>query len=315
MRTRYVAYGLQLRSSFELPGMTPQLAEDLPQLTLRLRTPEELRRAWNGASGLAAWEGTLGDGCRLRIERGMNGEVLFSYGDRACFRLDASQELLDCAPSDARPDWQRVLISKVLGNVSVMLGYEGLHAAAVDTPEGVVAFAGPSGVGKSTLALELVRRGCPLFADDMLTLRKDISYVRAYPATPHMTVSEDLPEAVDLDELGPSLAELAGERWLAAQGACRQSRPVHALCLLERGERTMLDARVLPANPLLLAPYMLGFEGDRERQFRRFHLYADLMGSTTLIDLTGGPDDGPSELADLLEGVLAQRPALAGSLA
>ena len=35
---------------------------------------------------------------------------------------------------------------------------------------GVVAIMAPSGAGKSTLAAELMRRGWPLFADDVLVL-------------------------------------------------------------------------------------------------------------------------------------------------
>ena len=62
---------------------------------------------------------------------------------------------LDCAPCDSGLDWQRALISKVIPSISVMLGYEALHAATVESPQGVVAIMAPSGAGKSTLALEL----------------------------------------------------------------------------------------------------------------------------------------------------------------
>jgi len=326
MQTRYVAYGLELRSSFPLPGMTPVAAEELPSvaprlpsLTLRRRTPEELTSAWSGSNGPPAWRGRLGDGRDLTVERGKAGDLLFTYGDRcgerARFRLHASREVLDCAARDDRPDWQRALIGKVLCNVSVMRGYEALHAAAVDSPEGVVAFAGPSGAGKSTLATELMRRGWPLFADDALVLKREASGVRAHPATPHMTLAEDPPDAIESLELGTILANLAGEQWIAADLLRQEPRPVRMLCLLERAPGLALHAQVLPANPLLLAPYMLGFQGDRERQRRRFHLYADLIGSTTLVGLTGEIEDRPCDLADLLERVLAHPPALVGSAA
>jgi hypothetical protein len=108
MQTYYVAYGLQLHSSFPLPGMIPRAAEGLPTLALRRTTPAELEAAWGGSNSSPAWEGRLGDGRRLRIERGLGGEVLFSYGERARFRLGASQELLDCAPVDDGLDWQRL---------------------------------------------------------------------------------------------------------------------------------------------------------------------------------------------------------------
>jgi hypothetical protein len=43
-----------------------------------------------------------------------------------------------------------------------------LHASAVVTPLGAVAFAGPSGMGKSVLAVALARRGAPLLSDEVL---------------------------------------------------------------------------------------------------------------------------------------------------
>ena len=45
-------------------------------------------------------------------------------------------------------------------------GYEVLHASAVRTESGVVAFCGLSGAGKSTVAYGLSRRGYPIWADD-----------------------------------------------------------------------------------------------------------------------------------------------------
>lgn len=50
------------------------------------------------------------------------------------------------------------------------LGYEMLHASAVRTERGVVAFCGESGAGKSTIAVGLSRRGHPVWADDALLL-------------------------------------------------------------------------------------------------------------------------------------------------
>ncbi len=315
MHARYVAYGLQLHSSFALPGMTPALARELPVLALHRAGTADVQARWSGAGAQPVWQGWLGDGCRMRIERGIDGDVLFSYGEQASFRLDATHELLECAPVRPGIGWQRALISKVLCNVSVMRGYEGLHAAAVEAPDGVVAFAGPSGAGKSTLALELVRRGWPLFADDMVALRRAPARVRAYPATPHMSLAEAAHGASELDALGTTVARLAGERWLAARQASRRPSGIRAVLLLDRAPGNPLVAHKSPANPLLLAPYMLGFEGDGERQARRFHLYADLIGSAPLIELSSGDDDSPSDLADVVEELLAHRPALARSAA
>jgi hypothetical protein len=60
-------------------------------------------------------------------------------------------------------------------------GYEALHASAVLTSAGVVAFCGQSGSGKSTLAYALARRsGFRLWADDALVLGPPMSPERPY---------------------------------------------------------------------------------------------------------------------------------------
>jgi hypothetical protein len=314
MKMDYLAYGLRLSASFPLPGMSAAAAaaasEDLPRLTIDLRDPVELQRVWSGADAELEWSGRQGDGRELTIVRTGAGERLFNYGELALFALDAQMHRLECAPLEPGLDWQRVLLGKVIPAIGVMRGYEALHAAAVDSPEGVVAIMAPSGAGKSTLALELLRRGCPLFADDVLTLSREPDAVSAHPGTPHMNAALDPPEGIDPEALGETLGILAGERWLAAAStsAAGSMRPVRMLCLLERGPQLALGLEQLPANPLLLAPYTLGLSSDPERLRSRFDLYADLLGSATLVRLHAGPEDRPAALAELIEGALARQP-------
>lgn len=298
----YTAFALALRSSFPLPGMVPAAGDGLPSLVLDLETPEELQAAWSGAPASSRWRGRLGDGEDLTIEWGTSGDLLFAYGDRARYRLDASGSRLGCAPKDAASlDWQRVLLNRVLPNVSLSRGREALHASAVETPDGAIAVAAPSGMGKSTLASELMRRGWPLFADDVLVLSRGPDAVEAHPSGPHMNVAMEIVDAVD-PELGTTLGVLAGERWIAARAASRKARQVAAIVLLERGPKRTLEAQPLPASPLTLAPYMLGHLADDDgRKADRFSLYSDLVESAKLVRLTGGVADGPRDLADLIE--------------
>ena len=82
------------------------------------------------------------------------------------------------------------------------------------------------------------------------------------------------------------------------------------LCLLERSPSLSLNPHALPANPLLLAPYMLGLSMSAKRQRNRFGLYADLMESVTLVRLTANWQHRPEQLADLLERALVRRAEL-----
>jgi hypothetical protein len=312
MTTRYVAFGLELHSTFRLPGMSPDEMKGLPALALALATQMELETAWSGAGGPPEWRGRLGDGRDLTIERGVAGDILFSYGDHARFRLDARGRRLDCAPRCAGLDWQRALIGKVVPSISVMRGYEALHAGVVDSRDGVVAVAGPSGAGKSTLAVEFVRRGWPLFADDEMTLEKDDETVRAHVGAPHVNLAPDIFNGSDPQEVGTLLGVLAGERWLTTHKRARRTRPVRMICLLERRPSLALGAQALPANPLLLAPYMLGLSTSANRQRSRFCLYSDLVEHTTLVRLTGNLKDTPADLADIVEHALADESVLSG---
>ncbi|MFI5003840.1 MAG: hypothetical protein ACHQE6_02380 [Solirubrobacterales bacterium] len=305
---RHAAYGLDLHASFPLLGMQAGGRDDLPALTLELLAPAELEDAWSGPDGPPEWTGRLGDGCSLTIERGARGDVLFTYGDRARFRLDAPHERLDCAPLRTGLHWQQALLGRVLPNVAIMRGYEALHASAVDSPEGVVAIAAPSGMGKTTLALELLGRGWPLFADDVLTLGDAPEGVRAHPGSPHMNVADGPTAAIDPEQLGDTLGRLAGERWMAVHRTAGEPRPVRLVCLLERGPDLSLESQILPSNPLPLAPYMLGLAGDAERERGRFARYADLMSTASLMRLTCDTNDRPADLADLIEQTLTRRP-------
>lgn len=306
MMAPYAAHGLRLTCSFELPGLDREAApaRHRPSLQLTVNSEATLQRAWSGALGTPQWRGQLGDGQELILELGSTGDRLFSYGDRARFRLDASLCHLECAPRSRGLDWQRVLIGKVLPSASVMRGYEALHAAVIDTPDGVVAMMGAAGAGKSTLAAELMSRGWPLFADDQLTLGRLDGEVCAHPGTRHLTLAESAGEFLDLDALGDTLAVTQGERWLIADAFTAVARPVRMLCLLERRAGSELELHTLPSSPLAVAPHVLGLAADAERERARFALYADLVQSTTLVRLAASVDDPPHRLGDLVEQAL-----------
>src|SRR5205823_4302033 len=72
------------------------------------------------------------------------------------FLTDARQLLLWAAP-----------------HVLALSGHAVLHAAAVEASDGVVAFCGSSGRGKTTLASLLADQGMPLVAEDLLVLTWD----------------------------------------------------------------------------------------------------------------------------------------------
>ncbi len=307
MATPYVAYGLQIDSAFRFPGMTPCTQPDLPRLSVALSQGSD-PTSTAGPDYPPLWEGRLGDGCCLALRRGSDGQLVFVYGDRARYVLSSDLCSLICRPLRSGLHWQRILLSKVLAIVSVIRGHEALHAAAVDSPSGVVAILAPSGAGKTTTALELMRHGWPLFTDDILTLKVRDGRVLAYPGTPHMNVIQSARDAITPEQQAQELGWLAGERWLALRSHTSGPRPVRLICIIERRRRESLACRQLSPSPLVLVPYHLGVFDSPTRQRGRFKLYGELTASTALVALRFGQDDPPVAVAETIVRALEHAP-------
>jgi len=87
-----------------------------------------------------------------------------------------------------------------------------LHAACLVPPgqDFAVAIAGPSGVGKSTLAAELVRQGWSLLGDDVTPLYGGSGPVMAWPSKGVLKLWRDACERLEIEAGG--LQPLPGER-------------------------------------------------------------------------------------------------------
>jgi HPr Serine kinase C-terminal domain len=132
--------------------------------------------------------------------------------------------------------WQRLLVAQVLPFAAVLQGLEVLHAGAVVVNGGTVAISGPSGAGKTSLALALQRRGAQLLADDVVAVERAGEELLAHPGAPIAGVDREEAArllAVGAGEAGPLLAENGRERVARARVAERPA-PLRALFLLER---------------------------------------------------------------------------------
>ena len=96
------------------------------------------------------------------------------------------------------------LLVDALSFSMVRLGWEPLHATAVLTDRGVVAFLGNSADGKSTLAALLMRHRCKLVTDDMLVLVRDRGTWLAQPGPPRLKLYRDMANHI-LDSTRPAV--------------------------------------------------------------------------------------------------------------
>jgi hypothetical protein len=116
----------------------------------------------------------------------------------ADFAVDAHGREIVCrpCPDTAADSVRHLLLDQVLPLVLNLRGHPALHAAAVLTPAGACVFAGPSGMGKSTLAVGFAADGHTVLSDDCVALEERDGRIRAMPAYPGLRVWPDTLEAL-----------------------------------------------------------------------------------------------------------------------
>ena len=98
-----------------------------------------------------------------------------------------------------------------------------LHASAVVIGGRAVAFLGPNGVGKSSLAAAFVSAGYTLLTDDLLRLNLDDTRVWAYPGPAFLKLLPDARQSLAGFDVGVPM-DPAADKWLFALPAELQCR-------------------------------------------------------------------------------------------
>jgi hypothetical protein len=296
-RWAMTAFGMSIASEFALPGAVARLAgAPAGDLLLRSVTREELEGLTDSPRYMRYLHSF--EGCGYAMLEGEDGDVLFHYRERALFHLSANCEILRCAISDSGSAWQRVLLDTVLWTISLLRGFELLHAGAVVTRQGLIALAGGSGAGKTTLAIELLRRGGVLFSDDIVALAARGDDVVAFPGPALMNVPRSV-EPWD-QESWEVLAPLGDEDWVSLHRVAPPPQPIRAIVLISTGA-TAAECVSVSATSLQVLPYMVTFTHLlNERRRQQFEVAGGLAAGSSLIALSRPPSADPARLADLI---------------
>lgn len=185
---RYQVCGLVVESNLPLFEQSGGIHAQ-PDCFFRLlppALPEDLHLDW-------FHEWTLEDGSAwLLFARSTDGYLL-RFPELADFRVAHDGSAITCAPLPGVPleTIRHLLLDQVFPLVCSRLGRLALHASAVATPAGAIAFVGSTGMGKSTLAASLAQRGFPLLTDDCLVLEHHDERLLGLPHYPGVRLWED----------------------------------------------------------------------------------------------------------------------------
>jgi hypothetical protein len=306
-------YGLALTSTFPILGLVPGgAAGDRrgPPVTITHSDEHRPAAGWSSPEvvSLARHD---------RSERGLTTSI--ETHPRLGYRLSASgfgwaqidargREVTISA--DAVSEWrsQRYLLAQVLPFAAGLHGLELLHAAGVIVDGAAVALVAGSGVGKSTLAAELVCAGAGFLADDVLALELDAQQqVIAHPG-PALIVLTEVAAGHLMSLPGPAVGGDEGE--LALGVTTQPATKLRAVVVLERapGDGPAVVEPLSPDDPRpLLAGAYETVRRDPARIAGQLSLLARVAGGARLLRLRlsadGAPDDAAGTLLRTLEGI------------
>lgn len=234
------AFGLSLRSEFPLPGLEPSGGIEGGSRAVSLSLSRDPAEPFEGAERLQEWhypDGTLG----LTIDRDEERGYRFYLYGAGVFVLaaDGSRAVLHLDPEHEESwDWRRYLIGQVLPFAALLHGLEVFHASAIEVGGGAVLLAGGSGLGKSTLALNMHLAGAGFLADDSVAIETTGDQILAHPAIATAKVREGARPLLRADTRGALREVVVSDehetRYLVETAS--GPLPVRAVCMLELGE-------------------------------------------------------------------------------
>jgi hypothetical protein len=184
----YQLYGLVIDSDNVLPGI---LSVTDVQVDIQVRCGTSSKRFLKPSSWFMHWH-LLEDEPWLSFAKVNNGYLL-RFHQLTDFFINSEGNQITYTPEQGVPEEtiHHLLLDQVIPLVINLKGGQALHVSAVLMPQGVVAFAGPTGSGKSTLSGGLLNLGYPLVCDDCLVLMAKNDEIFAMPAYPGLRLWED----------------------------------------------------------------------------------------------------------------------------
>ncbi len=235
---------------------------------------------------------------------------LLRFPERADFTIGAETGRVTCTPG---PDISQQMITALYLNqvVPLILNHSGklvLHAAAINDSGHALAFAGPSGRGKSTLTAGFATAGYPFLTDDGLVLEPTDAGYLARPSHASVRLWQDSEAAIfNRLPVDDDASRAEKNRLISGPGLPHQQEPVplRAIYFLGAGASDQIELRALAPRPglssLIQHAFVLDVD-DRARVRDHFGRLAELAEAIPLFTL-----DYPRKYEDLhsvIEAVL-----------
>ena len=170
----------------------------------------------------------------------------------ASFHVSHGRDVIvEPAPGALPADIRAYLLSPIFSTLCYQAGMYSLHASSVRVGNGVVAFLGHSGAGKSTMAAYLERRGCQVISDDICLLdprASDAGGTLVVPVAPALKLWRSA-----LEQLGATPEHLPrvfsrDDKYRIKVGEIDERLPLREVLFLEWAEAPEAPAEFIPVD-------------------------------------------------------------------
>jgi hypothetical protein len=316
----YDVYGLRLGSELRIDDLVPADSRSgEPDVSVRFASPPhsaspDAADLWHERRVGAAETESL-----LTIRRVLpTRELWLSYSDGTEFSIAPTGASVSATwrPPLSFDDAVVYLLGPVLGILLRLHGVTALHASVAEFDGRAVAFLGPAGAGKSTIAAACVHSGHAVLSDDLLVLDPQADEPSALPGYSRIRLWPDSAEAT-LGSEGelPRLAEGWEKRYAQLEpghGYCPGERPLAAIYVIGERRRDQPEAEIAPISrpdalkSLLANCYSAHLPGPEDRR-REFQVVADLVDHIPTRSVRPGGWASLRRLPDQILDDLSQR--------
>ena len=216
--------------------------------------------------------------------RSANGEVwlqftkigdsyLLTFPGLADFVVNDTAEII-CYPAENIPrrTIRHLLLNQVLPLALDKKGQMVLHSSAIETPQGIIAFLGIAGRGKSTLAASFAAQGFLLVTDDFLVMQEQDTQWLGTPSYPGIRLWGDVMSTIFNGRSSAARVAHYSNKLRLSLGAhglgfCQRVRPIRRLYLLtpvepNREESQQVTIARITAREAFMALFMHSFHLD-----------------------------------------------------
>lgn len=223
----YQAFGLSIQSEFELFQLSPGNASDTVDLNIKQ----------GAVSKKGASDNKLDDRNRvLQLSIPNIARFLITNGNKITVDLVDGVDL---------QSMKLYLLGSCLGAILQQRGNLVLHGNTIRFKDHAVIVVAPSGVGKSTLAAEFLRRGYSLLADDVSTIDEK-GYVQ--PSYPYLKLWQTSLNKLKFNKEDLIQIRLQKEKFYypLKEFFCQKALPIAAIYVLNKDEKD--DLRLIKLN-------------------------------------------------------------------